>query len=74
MSTENKNTNEPHRFKLTLTDKRNLKNLNRKMPRANLIIYYTQKNIKSAYNSNRFKISAPTWNDELNLPDGSYSN
>ena len=36
-------------------------------------IYYTWKNIKSAYNKNKFRISAPTWNDEFDLPDGSYS-
>ena len=36
-------------------------------------IYYTWKNIKSAYNKNKFQISAPTWNDEFDLPDGSYS-
>ena len=30
-------------------------------------------NIKSEYNNNKFKISAPTCNDELNLPHGSYS-
>ena len=29
--------------------------------------------MKSAYGNNRFKISAPTWNDKFNLPDGSYS-
>ena len=40
---------------------------------ANLRIYCTWKNIKSAYNNNEFKISAPTWNDEFDLPDGSYS-
>ena len=40
---------------------------------VNLSIYYTWKNIKSAYNNNKFKISAPTWNDEFDLPDGSYS-
>ena len=38
----------------------------------NLSIYYTWKNIKSLYNNNKFKISAPTWN-ELELPYGSYS-
>ena len=43
------------------------------MTLANLSIYYTWKNIKSAYNNNKFKISAPTWNDEFDLPDGSYS-
>ena len=40
---------------------------------SNLSIYYTSKNIKSSYNNNKFKISAPTWNDEFELPDGSYS-
>ena len=40
---------------------------------VNLSIYYTWKNIKSAYNNNKFKISAPTWNDTFDLPDGSYS-
>ena len=40
---------------------------------VNLSIYYTWKTIKSAYNNNKFKISAPTWNDEFDLPDGSYS-
>ena len=30
-------------------------------------------NIKSTYNNNKFKIPAPTWNDEFELPDGSYS-
>ena len=43
------------------------------MALANLSIYYTWKNNKCEYNNNRFKISAPTWNDEFNLPDGSYS-
>ena len=43
------------------------------MALANLSIYYTWRNIKSEYNSNKFKIHAPTWNDEFNLPDGSYN-
>ena len=73
MNTENSKTSEPHRFKLDLTDKLNLKNPNKNMALANLSIYYTWKNIKSEYNNNKFKISAPTWNDTFNLPDGSYS-
>ena len=40
---------------------------------ANLSIYYTWKNIKSQYNNNKFKISAPTSNDTFDLPDGSCS-
>ena len=73
MNTENSKTNEPHRFRLSLADKVNLKDPSKNMALANLSIYYTWKNIKSAYNNNKFKISAPTWNDEFDLPDGSYS-
>ena len=32
-----------------------------------------EKHTKSSYNNNKSKISAPTWNDEFELPDGSYS-
>ena len=39
----------------------------------NLSICYTWKNIKSEYKNNKFKISAPTWNDAFDSPDGSYS-
>ena len=73
MNTEKSKTNEPHRFKLDLAVKLNLKNRNKNMALANLNIYYTWKNIKSEYNNNKFKISAPTWNDTFDLPDGSYS-
>ena len=72
-NTESSKTNEPHRFKLTLADKLNLKDSNKNMALANSSICYAWKNIKSAYNNNKFKISAPTWNDEFNLPDGSCS-
>ena len=73
MNTENSKTNESHRFRLFLADKLNLKNPNKNIFLADLGICNTRKNIKSAYNSNKFKISAPTWNDEFDLPDGSYS-
>ena len=43
MDTENCKTSEPHRFKLDLTDKLNLKNPNKNMTLANLSIYYTSK-------------------------------
>ena len=73
MNTENSKKNEPHRFKLDLTDQLNLKNPNKNMALANLRIYYTWKNIKSEYKNNKFKISASTWNDTFDLPDGPYS-
>ena len=43
------------------------------MALANLSIYYTWRNIKTEYNNNKFKISAPTWSETFDLPDGSYS-
>ena len=73
MNTENSKTSDPRRIKLDLRDKLNLKNPNKNMTLANLSIYYTQKNIKSEYNNNKSKISAPTWNDTFDLPDDSYS-
>ena len=73
MNTENSETNEPHKLKIDLTDKRNLTNPNKNMALANLSIYYTWKNINSEYNNNEFKISALTWNNTFDLPDGSYS-
>ena len=73
MSSENSKTSKPHRFKLILTDKLNLKHPQKNMTLAKLSVYCTWKNIKSEYNNNKFKISAPTWNDTFDLPDGSYS-
>ena len=73
MNSENSKKREPHRFKLDLTDKRNLKNPNKNIALANLSIYYTWKNIKSEYKINKFEISAPHWSDTFDLPDGSYS-
>ena len=55
-----------------LADKLNLKNPNKNIAFGNLSIYYTWKNIKSAYNNNKFQISAPTWNDTFDLPDVFY--
>ena len=43
------------------------------MALVNLSIYYTWKNVKSIYNNNKFKISAPTLNDTFDLPDGLYN-
>ena len=40
-----------------------MKDPKKNMALANLSIYYTWKNMKSEYRNNKFKISAPTWND-----------
>ena len=54
-----------------LTDKIDLWRGEKSIALSNLNIYYTWKNIKSSYNNNEFKISAPLWNDKFELPDGS---
>ena len=38
-----------------------------------ILVFTTLGKTKSSYNNNKFKISAPTWNDKFELPDGSYS-
>ena len=38
-----------------------------------LAFFKNQKNIKKSYKNNLFKTSAPTWNEEIELPDESYS-
>ena len=54
-------------------DKIILKRSDKYVALSNLSIYYTWKNIKKSYKKNKFKISAPTWNEEFELPDGLYS-
>ena len=73
MNSENSKTSEPHVLILKPTDKLDLRRDEKIIALSNLSIYYTWKNIKSSYNNNKFKISAPTWNDKFELPDGSYS-
>ena len=71
MNSKNSKTNEPNRFKYDLIDKLDLKNPIKNIALANLSIYYTWKNVKSIYKNNKFKISAPTWNEAFDLPCGS---
>ena len=73
MNSENSKTSEPQVLILTLSDNLDLGEGEKTIALSNLSIYYTWKNIKSSYNNNKFKISAPTWNDKFELPDGSYS-
>ena len=72
MNSEKSKTSKPHVLKLKLTGKLDLRLGGKVIGLSNLSIYYTWKNIKSSIN-NKFKISAPTWNNEFELPDGSYS-
>ena len=71
MNSENSKTSKPYVLTINLADKIYLRRREKVIALSNLSIYYTWKNIKKSYNNNKFKISAPTWNDEFELPDGS---
>ena len=73
INSKNSKTSDPHRLLLNLTDKRDLRRKYKYTSLSNLSIYYAWKNIKKSYKNNKFKISVPTWNEEFELPDGSYS-
>ena len=73
MNSKNSGTSDPYRLLLSLTDKINLKRSDKYVVLSNLSIYYTWKNIKKSYKNNKFQISAPTCNEEFELPDGWYS-
>ena len=73
MISESSKRSMPHVLTLKLTSKLDLRLGEKVIALSNLSIYYTWRNVKSSYNNNKFKISAPTWNDEFELPDESYS-
>ena len=73
MNSENRKTSKQNVLVLKLTDELDLRFGEKVIVLSNVSIYYTWKNIKTSCNNNEFKISAPTWNEEFKLPDGSYS-
>ena len=73
MTSGNSRTPETHISKLKPTDKLDLRVDKKVVALSNVSIYYAWNNIKSSYNNNKFKISAPAWNEEFTLPGGSYS-
>ena len=72
MNSKNSKTSKPHVLLFHLTDKIDLRRGEKRIALWSVSIYYTWKNIKKSYKNNKFKISAPTWNDEFELLDGSY--
>ena len=70
INSKNSKTSDPHRLLLNLTDRIDLKRKDKCIALSNLCIYDTWKNIKKSYKNNK---SAPTWNEEIALPDGPYS-
>ena len=73
MNTENSKTNESHKFVLNLSQRLDLRSSDELVALQNLSIYYTWKNMRKQCKKNKLKIIAPTWYDEFELPDGSYS-
>ena len=69
MNSENSRTSEYHVLVLKLADKLDLRQSQKSVALSNLSIYYTWKKIKSSYKNNKFKMFAPTWSDEFELPD-----
>ena len=72
VNTKNGKTNELHKFVPALSQKLDLRSSSKHVALQKLSIYYTWKSIRKQYKNNKLKIIAPTWNDELKLPDGSY--
>ena len=73
MNSEHSKTSKTHVLILKLTIESDLKRGKKILALSNIGIYYTWENIKSSYVNNKFKISAPTWNDKFELHDGPYS-
>ena len=73
INSESRKNSKPDVLILNFANKFCLRRVGKSIALSNLRIYYAWKNIKRSYNNNRFKISAPTWDDKFDLPDGSYS-
>ena len=65
MNSESSKTSEPHVLILKFTNKLVLRIGEKIIALSNLGIYSTWRNINSSFNNNKFKISAPTWNDKF---------
>ena len=65
MTSENSKTSKAHVLIFKLTNEVYLVRDEKVIKLSNLSIYYTWRNKKRSYNNIKFKISAPTWNDEF---------
>ena len=68
MNSKNSKTSNSYKLLLNVSDKINLKSSDKFAALSNLSIYY-----KKSYSNSKFKISAPSWNEKFELPDGSCS-
>ena len=65
MNPKNSKTSDPYKLLINLTDKIELRRKNKYIALSNLSIYYTWENRKKSCKNNRFKVSAPTWDEEF---------
>ena len=72
-NSEYSRTSDPHRLLLNLSDKINLRSKDKYVALSKLSISFKWRNIKKSYKNSKFKISALAWNEDFQLPDGSYS-
>ena len=72
MNSENSKTSDPHRLLPNLSEKINLKKSDKYVTLSNLSHLLCVEKYKKSYKNNKLKISAPTWNEEFELHDGSY--
>ena len=70
MNMENSKTNESYKFVLNLSQRLDLKISSKHVALQNLSIYYTRKNIRKQYKSNKLTIIALAWNDKFELLHG----
>ena len=73
INTEISKTSEPHKIVFKLSQRLDLRILDKHVTLQNVSVYYKWKNIRKPYKNNTLKIIVSTWNDEFELPDGSYS-
>ena len=73
MDSVNNEISDLHIILLNLLDKTNLNRSDKYVALSNLSIYHTGKIVEKSYESNKLKVSAPTWKEEFQSPDGSYS-
>ena len=71
MSTENSKTNESYKF--FVAQRLDLKSSNKNVAFQDLSVFHTWRILRKQYKNNKLEITAPTWNEELELPHGSFS-
>ena len=65
MNSENSKASDHHGLLLNLSNKIDLRRKDKYVVLSNLSIYYIRKKVKKSYKNNKFKISAPAWNEEF---------